>query len=213
MKLLIDCSPPTIGGYIKYAHEVGFKVIVTDCESDKPAAVLADNFYKVSRIRDKERFLKEINKIIKEEKIDIVIPLLQEALPLWNDIRGTFVLISPKRTIDIFIDKWKTYQWFENNNIKTPLTQLEKVNPFSKILTFYKILKPRFGRGSRKVVFGEEAIIQQYIDGIEYTVDVLCNRKGEAIYIVPRRRERVESGIIFEGLTVEHILFFLSSIH
>jgi len=47
-------------------------------------------------------------------------------------------------------------------------------------------------------------ITQDYIEGVEYTVDVLCDISGEPIYIVPRKRLGVVDGKSTGGVVVEH---------
>ena len=42
-------------------------------------------------------------------------------------------------------------------------------------------------------------ISQEYVDGQEYTVDILCDLGGTPVYVVPRLRLRVESGISVAG--------------
>lgn len=42
------------------------------------------------------------------------------------------------------------------------------------------------------------------MEGTEYTIDVLCDLKGEIISIVPRERIEVRSGEVSKSKTVNH---------
>ncbi len=48
----------------------------------------------------------------------------------------------------------------------------------------------------------KEPIIQEFIKGKEYTIDVLCDLKGEIISVVPRERIEVRSGEVSKSRTV-----------
>lgn len=74
-----------------------------------------------------------------------------------------------------------------------------------------KVVKPVFGYGSNGVFFvegdsyisyEEEVIIQDYIDGEEYTVDCYVNKVGQCVGAVPRLRQRVDGGEVVDAKTV-----------
>ena len=46
-------------------------------------------------------------------------------------------------------------------------------------------------------------IIQEYLSGPEFTIDVLCDPRGRPISIVPRERVVIRSGVIDRGRTVK----------
>lgn len=50
--------------------------------------------------------------------------------------------------------------------------------------------------------FGEDLIVQDYVTGQEYTLDVYRTRKGEVVCVVPRQRLAVRSGEVEKALTV-----------
>jgi carbamoyl-phosphate synthase large subunit len=49
----------------------------------------------------------------------------------------------------------------------------------------------------------DKPILQQFIAGTEYTVDILSDLQAEPLSVVPRTRIHVESGISMKGRTVE----------
>ena len=47
-----------------------------------------------------------------------------------------------------------------------------------------------------------DPIVQEYLDGPEFTLDVLCDDGGRPLSIVPRERVVIRSGVIDRGRTV-----------
>src|SRR5262249_52899198 len=48
-----------------------------------------------------------------------------------------------------------------------------------------------------------EPVVQEYLDGPEFTIDVLCDLAGRPLSIVPRERVVVRAGVIDRGRTVK----------
>ena len=46
-------------------------------------------------------------------------------------------------------------------------------------------------------------VVQEYLDGPEYTIDVLCDSRGRPLSIVPRERVVIRAGVIDRGRTVK----------
>ncbi|AIY79498.1 ATP-grasp domain-containing protein [Clostridium botulinum] len=201
-------------------------VIGVDCGDLAPAIQFVDKFYKIHKYNEKE-YIDDLIKICKKEKVDLLIPLYEKEFLILCENRGKFkdvatiLLLSNKDIIEICNDKWKTYKFFLDNNINTPISyckndieqllECEKV----KIMQFPFIIKPRDGMGSSNVFkinsikeleffkeYVDNYIIQQYVDGIEYTVDVLCDLNGNVISIVPRERIEVRSGEVCKSKAV-----------
>jgi carbamoyl-phosphate synthase large subunit len=47
-----------------------------------------------------------------------------------------------------------------------------------------------------------DPIVQEYLDGPEFTIDVLCDGRGRPLSIVPRERVVIRAGVIDRGRTV-----------
>ena len=94
----------------------------------------------------KKGYWEDISTILKSNKIDLVIPSLDETLLDWAEKKDLLrkdsveVIISKKETVDIFQDKWKTYSFFKEKNIPTPRTSLKQE---------YPLIKPKRGRGGK----------------------------------------------------------------
>ena len=76
------------------------------------------------------------------------------------------------------------------------------------------IVKPRTGSGSRDIsvvdsgpaltAMGASAdfLVQEYLPGDEYSIDVLADAGGHVVASVPRERTRVDSGVSVAGRTI-----------
>jgi carbamoyl-phosphate synthase large subunit len=76
-------------------------------------------------------------------------------------------------------------------------------------------IKPRSGRGGvgafavrtqRELDFFLEyvpdPVVQTFLDGPEYTIDLLCDFRGEPLSVVPRERVVIRAGVVDRGRTV-----------
>lgn len=208
MKILTEASGSLVGAFmINAIREAGYFSVGSDIRNDCHARFTSDFFIEMPRANDPHLWPK-VEKLIVENNIDFVIPSLDETLLGWSErqsffsARGIEVVISQPRTIEIFSDKWKTYQFFKNHGIPTPKSSLEPKFP---------LIKPRKGRGSeginvyenqseRELINMEGCISQTIAKGREYTVDCLFSSEGQPIYVIPRRRETVSSGKSIDGI-------------
>lgn len=207
MKILTDASGSLTGAYlIKAIQDSGKLAVASDIEFNCHAKSLADDFIQMPLSGD-AMLWEKINTLLEKHCIDVVIPSLDETLSGWAKRKQIFankgvrIFISDEPVVQMFQDKWKTYQFFIKNNIPTPLTSLKQE---------YSLIKPRFGRGSAGVfltsdeISMEGNISQELIKGTEYTIDVFCDKNSNPIYIVPRKRLNVKDGKSTAGIVVNH---------
>ena len=208
-RILIEASGSMVSGYlIKAINDSGNESIASDIDSFNHGICLANHFVKVPRSTDPNLW-----KIIEEKllinKIDIVIPSFDETLLSWSykkeyfKEKGINIIVSNSETVEIFLDKYKAYEFCVKNDILTPKTSLVQE---------FELVKPRFGRGGKDIYIGNEFqdmtnnISQELIKGIEYTVDCFFDKNGRAIYIIPRQRIDVIDGKSTKGIVVKHDL-------
>ncbi|WP_420322293.1 ATP-grasp domain-containing protein [Flagellimonas sp.] len=159
MNILFTCAGRRnyLINYFKEALNGKGSVVAVDMQLSAPALVDADVAKKVPSIYDKN-YISAIEKVITEEKIDAVISLNDLELPILAKNKeqleksGARILISSQNVIDICFDKWKSYHFFKENSIKTPLTYINIASAKEALknneLHFPLVVKPRWGSAS-----------------------------------------------------------------
>jgi carbamoyl-phosphate synthase large subunit len=153
--------------------------------------------------------------------IDIVIPTVDSELRPLSAARdryagaGVGLLLAPDCALGVTLDKLALARSCADA-VRVPRTE-----PFDVVdlasWTYPVIVKPRTGSGSRDISLVKSApalaamtrsqdfIIQEYLPGQEYSIDVLADRGGHIIAAVPRVREKVDSGVSVAGRTVRDL--------
>ncbi|NLL82350.1 MAG: ATP-grasp domain-containing protein [Tissierellia bacterium] len=207
---------------IKHLKKTNY-IVGIDAGDLTPSKYFVDSFFQVPTYSD-EDYVNILLDICIKEKVDILIPLYEKEFLILDSYRdkfeknGTTLLLSHKPILEICNDKWKTYLFFKENDISTSKTYLVeeiKNNP-SLNISYPIVAKPRDGMGSRGILYignKEELfniilnldnyIIQEMVEGIEFTLDVLCDLDGEVISIVPRQRLEVRAGEVTKSKIVK----------
>jgi carbamoyl-phosphate synthase large subunit len=152
-------------------------------------------------------------------EVDVVLPTVDAELRPLAHAREAFtaagirLLLAEADALDIILDKY-TLASRCAGVVRIPRTELfgAAVDPGS--WTYPVVVKPRTGSGSRGIhIVGSAAeldamersealIVQDFLPGEEYSVDVLADTNGHVIASVPRIRARVDSGVSVGGRTV-----------
>lgn len=155
---------------VKYFKEVlreTGKVYVANSSELSPAFQVADASVVTPLIYD-SRYIPFLKEYCEKHQIDAIISLFDIDLPIlakhkkeFEDL-GIQVVVSDENVVDICNDKWKTYQFLNNNGFKTPISYLdiEKVlcDIEKGVLKYPLILKPRWGMGSLSVMQADNEI-------------------------------------------------------
>jgi FMN phosphatase YigB (HAD superfamily)/predicted ATP-grasp superfamily ATP-dependent carboligase len=188
---------------------IDLTIIGTDTSSTVPTFSYCDKAFTVCRISNKE-YIPTLKQIVQENHVDLVIPTIDTDLLILAEHRdvfislGTDVLVSDKDKIQICRDKRLTYSFFAECGVSTPHT-VDDAEDYQD--GFPCFIKPKNGSSSinaykvfshsqllEKTQVVPEYIIQPFIKGTEYTVDVFCDFSGNPIHITPRKRLLVRSG-------------------
>jgi len=197
------------------------KFIGTDTTPLSSALQLCDKGYLVKPV-DHRGYLKELLDIVKNEKIKLLIPTVDLDLKLLANNKakfeklGCFVLISKPKVIDICQDKRETFSFLSEAGFDTPLTWSNSSALRKKDLRYPCFLKPWDGYASRGSAIVRNrmelsfyaktvpnCIVQEYINGNEYTCDVFVNFDGKVRCVVPRQRLEVRSGEVSKAQIVK----------
>lgn len=193
--------------------QINLKVYAADMSGTAPALCFGDAAVRVCRITD-EDYIPQLSRICREECIDLLIPTIDTDLLKLSRARedfmkaGTRVLISAPDKIALCRDKRLTYDFFRKCGLRAPETfdSVEKYN-----LSYPCFIKPKDGSSSINAFRADSPgelreiakrvpgyIIQPYIEGEEYTVDIFCDFDGNAVFITPRVRVAVRSGEVLQ---------------
>ena len=192
---------------------INLKIYGADMAGTAPALAFCDVTRKVCGMRD-ENYIPQLLKICEADHIDLLIPTIDTDLLVLSqnvakfDEIGTKVLISKPDKIAICRDKNYTADFFESCDLKAPRT----VNDYQLYHGPYPcFIKPKDGSSSINAfkveneselkVYAEQVgdyIVQPFIEGTEYTVDIFCDYEGNPVFITPRIRVAVRAGEVLK---------------
>lgn len=182
-----------------------------DISTSAPALAFCDHTIIVPKIQSPD-YISTLKQICINEHIDAVIPTIDTDLMLLAQNKGNFgntkIIISSAEKIAICRNKYITAKYFNSIGLKTP----QPVDNWTTYSGGYPaFIKPKDGSSSvfaHKVNTKDELkfwatqipnyIIQPFISGTEYTVDIFCNFDGSPIFITPRIRLAVRSGEVLK---------------
>jgi carbamoyl-phosphate synthase large subunit len=199
------------------------KIVAIDAAVTSAAGQLADAFYVVPNCME-PTFVPEVHLICNSEHIGLLIPTIDRELPIYasttNYLRalGTEVAISSEETIAICGNKVLTHEWLTENGFPVPRqTTPECVLANRSEWPLPLVLKPIQGSASHRVRIvtsfaeletltsnNDDLLVQEFVHGDEYTVNVFVDGQGQCLCAVPHRRLEVRSGEVSKGVTVRH---------
>lgn len=216
-----------IQAFHKAAERIGVSltIIGTDIDISAPALQFCDHKEIVPRISD-EGYIPQILAICRSQSVDCLIPTIDTDLLLLSENKhrfekiGTRVLVSNPEKVGICRDKNYTADYFLSLGLKSPVpvNTIEKYAEKIKNNDAYfpAFIKPKDGSSSINAfrvdnfndlkVYADkigEYIIQPFIKGREYTIDIFCDYDGNPVYITPRERLAVRSGEVLKTKIIQ----------
>lgn len=195
------------------AERLGVELVIygADITNTAPALQFVDKKVLVPRIKDVS-YLPTLKKVCSEESIDALIPTIDTDLLLLSQHRDEFgktkVFVSSPDKVKICRDKRFTADYFSSLGLHSP-HPVDDVKKYGG--GFPAFIKPKDGSSSidaYKVTNQEDLeeisnrvpdyIIQPFITGTEYTVDIFCDWDGNPVFITPRIRLAVRSGEVLK---------------
>ena len=188
------------------------KIVTTDADPLSPAFFLADAYATLPIISD-PRFFECALEVIEREQVSLILPTSGFDITVYSRHkpelarRGVTVIVSDDTALDNCIDKWKFYQ-LTREHFPLPRTTLD----MQVGIEFPCVVKPVRGKGSRGIALcrteeelarqlknHQGLLIQEYLPGEEYSIDVLSDLQGNPLVAVPRVRLATREGISVKG--------------
>ena len=189
------------------------KLYGADMAGTAPALAYCDYTKKVVAMRD-PGYIQDLLNICGEDKIDLLIPTIDTDLLVLSENKekfaavGTRVMISEPEMIRVCRDKNYTSQFFVDCGLCAPMP----VNDWREYKgAFPAFIKPKDGSSSINAFKVEDAeelemysaqvqdyIVQPYVKGKEYTIDIFCDWEGRPVSIVPRERVQIRAGEVLK---------------
>jgi len=196
------------------------KVIATDITSASPAFHKADVGL-IMPTTGRIEYIPALLDVVKRHEVGLVVPLTDLDLRSLARQRERFsqlgcdVMIGSEPVVALCRDKARTNAVLSGvglATIKTCTLSEFRSQPFYPC--FIKPIRGSGGVGTGIVrnekqlqahvaTFGDLLIVQEFVPGQEYTIDVYRSRSGEVRCVVPRQRLSVRSGEVEKGITVK----------
>ena len=189
------------------------KIYGADMAGTAPALAFCDFTRKTVSMKD-PGYIENLLQICKDDNITLLIPTIDTDLLLLSEHKtrfeaiGTKVMISAPDKIKICRDKNITSQFFVDCGLHAPMP----VNNWKEYNGgFPAFIKPKDGSSSINAfkvenekeleVYAreiEDYIVQPFVSGHEYTIDIFCDWDGQPISIVPRERLQIRAGEVLK---------------
>lgn len=196
-------------------------IVAADCSDLAPALYFADQRAIVPRISEGMEYVDAIIDICNREEICLIVPTIDTELMLLSENKAYIekntkakLLVSDIDVIKVCRDKTNTQRFLEEHGFKVPrmLTE-EEINTGN--VDFPLFIKPLDGSSSmnafkvrnEKELFAylkliDKPIVQEFMEGVEYTIDAFLDFDSTIITMVPRIRIATRSGEIAKGKIV-----------
>lgn len=199
---------------------IELRVIALDASPElSPACKLADAAYRAPDCRHDE-FVPFVEQLVTRESVALIVPTIDPELEILAgaaprlDALGALVNVSSPQVVAIARDKMRTATILAKHGVRVPRTAhltaaLSNPTQWQTEL----IVKPVDGsssigiRRARSIMElspmrdAERYIVQEELQGPEYTVNIYCDRNGRLRCAVPHRRIAVRGGEVSKGRT------------
>ncbi|BDG08529.1 ATP-grasp domain-containing protein [Anaeromyxobacter paludicola] len=199
----------------------GGRVLGADASRLSAGMQDADAAYVVPPCASPE-YVPALLEIVRRERVDVVIPLIDPELGVLARDRelfqreGCLALVSDPDAVTLSRDKRRSVKRFRELGFDAPDVIAPDLLARPEALDYPLFLKPLDGSSSigATPVEGPDdlrfhlahvphSVVQSLIPGEEFTVDVFADLEGRARCAVPRRRLEVRGGEISKGRTVK----------
>ncbi len=201
--------------------KIDLKLHGTDVSSLAPAMHHVDQAHQVSPIAHRN-YLSDLLELIERHRIHLLVPTIDTELLRLADARSEFAdrgctaTVSAPEVVHIGRDKLLTCEKLQAAKIDTPKTWPAAQAVRRQAHKFPYQIKPRYGSAGKGNVrvddlaalkyWGRrvpEAVVQEFVSGVEYTLDVYAGLDGQVRCVVPRQRLEVRAGEVQKARVVK----------
>jgi carbamoyl-phosphate synthase large subunit len=207
---------------LRTQNDIDVTIVTVDANKQVAGRYFSDYFYRVPRASDPE-FVPTLLALCQAHEVRLLVPIVDyEFTPLSRAralfaAQGCLVAISAPEVIQCTNDKLATYRFFQRHGFGTPRTWSgQEARACAAALPYPVFLKPALdGRSSLdcyKVAHADDlarylervphALVQEYVEGPEYTADLLADLHSEVHGVVVRERIETKGGVSYKGRTV-----------
>jgi carbamoyl-phosphate synthase large subunit len=187
-----------------------YEVIGFDSNTNTATRKFISNIYASPSYNLEDQFIKFLIELLNKENIDIYIPTYSKEIWLVSKYSDKIVkeskakfLVSPFNTMTSLENKENAYKILSKYKIDTP----KIFNNSNEITKFPIYAKPKVGSGSKQnyivnhikeweYLYAKysELFMIEYLDGIEFTVDLFFNKRGQIVDYNQRERIKTVAG-------------------
>ena len=196
-----------IGAVESLTQRTDHEVVGVDMDPTAAGCFLADSGCGVPAASD-DGWASAVADVVTEFDVDVVVPTVDEELAelpsLYEALPDDVPVVAPRLgVVDASLDKYATYRVLDEAGHPVPETWLASDVDDEVSLPFPLLVKPRRGRGSRGIqrvadreeldaavdaadVAPDALLVQEFIDGVEYTTSIVATRDDRLLGVVPK---------------------------
>lgn len=194
-------------------------ILGVDADPNAAASLAMQPFRTVPPITDRTAYARALLALCDEFHIDCIIPMNDMDLSVLSAGRPAFeaagvrVLTVPDKIIVRTQDKLFAASWLRENGFSTPRTIAAADAVDDPSLRFPAITKLRSGQGSgglglirtpdELADLPSDAVVQDWIDGEEFHLDILRTGEGTVVAVVPKRKLEMQGGSTVRAVSVD----------
>lgn len=213
--------------YLKNTAGFAGKVFVSDCDNTA-SGLYGDNdgaFILPKPADNEQKYIESLLELCQNQDIRVIIPVIDPEIVILSRYRerfqksGIFVAVSTSDVLEICYNKLKMNAFLKANGFCYPQT-FQSLDQFVKAfnaqkISFPVVLKPILGSGSVETyiirgmeevtaLFHDGMMIQDFIDGQEFGIDIFNAPAGNPIRCVVKKKISMRSGETDKSRTVNH---------
>ncbi len=170
-----------------------------------PSSMFVDHYYIAPSVDNPKDYLIYMQKLCKDNDIHIIIPGSDKDVQFYSQYKEYFttkIILPEKKAVNTFYDKYKASLAIKD--IGVPIPQIiNNLFDETKVIFRKKISSSSAGifvldlEHDKQIpnLFNKRYFLQRFINGTEYTVDILADKNGIPKLIIPRKRLQIRNGM------------------